>query len=241
MPRLNSPTDDGDEVVVTIIDPVPTKPWVCDLLSGVIVWMVKEQQPAFVVPLLVMMEQNGFFRLHMQNCKTGEVVGWDMDLLGRGYDGSQLIAPCNNWEPTDLDQVDGVNIIDSVHHQYDLLAWVYEQFADKPFPGFRNGQLPEVAEAALTRNLRRAAARAENTMPKPTTPQYAEHPDLPVPYERPASEMSDLGALVATDVTGGHTNQYTSEELIQIGGEPIANREARGEITDGDDGTYRVK
>ena len=233
MPRLNNPANDGDTVHVTIIDPLPDRAWVCDLLPDVVVWLVKEARPAFVVLPIVMLEEPGQFRLHMQDCQNGQILPWDMDLMGRGRDGSQLISPCNNWEPSSADQVDGVPIIDSVHHQYDLLAWLYEQFTDKPFPGFRHGQLPEVAEAALTRNLRRSEARANKTLPKvvrdnlspldlrETPPEnMAEHPDLPVPYEVSPGEMT--------------------EEVVATSGEPIGNREARGEATDGDDGTYRV-
>jgi hypothetical protein len=252
MPKITTPLTEEGDLNVTIVDPVPDRPWICDLLPDNVVWLVKENQPAIVVLSMIMLEDMpGIFRLHMQHGVTGQILPWDMCLHGRGIDGSQLIAPCNNWVPSNADVIDGTPIIDAVHHMYDVMAYMWEQMYDKPFPGFQHGQIPDVADAALSRNIRRSQFRSDLCMPKPgkkTLPQIVRerlspldtretpeankqsHPDLPVPYEAAAADMNTTRDLPVPD-------RFLTEETVPTNGYPSGNR---GAMSDEDAGAYRA-
>lgn len=237
MPQLPSPPAavdvDGEWVE---LDAVPQGPWVNELLHDTKVYLPKEQRFATVIcPIFVLENQPTMFRLMLWFDEgttwdgfhiPARVEGWHTDLLGRGYDGSQILQPCLSWVGGGVNEIDGVEITESVAYLHDLVAYLYEALTDKVFPGFTHGQLPEVHQAMLTRKLRLSEQRAARTLPtrKPEQRQpgsappvhtpaanMQEHPDLPVPYEKAVTQVLDNGT---PDIINGGGAMWESEETV---------------------------
>ena len=155
-----------------MLEPIPACEWIQCLGPDTMVWLVKEQCVARI-SCGVQLHQPGRMVLMSLQVNNEPSVSWEMDLFGRGHDGSQLIQPIFGWQANmTMGAMEGHDPIEFINNMYETMAYLYEQLHDRPFPGFQHGLPPEIKNETITRPVRLQEARGTRNLSNeaPATP-----------------------------------------------------------------------